>query len=250
MRLKDKVSIVTGGSSGIGRATAFAFAREGAKVILSDVDERKGLETLEELRAHGNEAIFIKTDVSKEEDIKAMVGAAVEEYGGIDILFNNAGVGNSNVRLAELSVEEWDRVVDINLKGVFMGMKYTIPEMIKRGGGSIINTSSLLGFKGKKYLAPYNASKGGVILLTQNAAVEYGTKGIRVNAIAPGVIDTAIVDNWREDERIWHAVSKSNALGRVGTAEEVANTVLFLASDEASYITGTSILVDGGALTY
>jgi NAD(P)-dependent dehydrogenase (short-subunit alcohol dehydrogenase family) len=250
MRLKGKVSIVTGGASGIGRATALTFAREGSHVVLSDIDEKKGAETLEEVKNLGAEAIFIKTDVSKEEEIKQLMNEAVTAFGGIDILFNNAGVGNENVRLADLTVDEWDRVVDINLKGVFLGMKFAIPEMIKRGGGSIINTSSLLGFKGKKYLAPYNASKGGVILLTQNAAVEYGTKGIRVNAVAPGVIDTSIVDHWREDERVWNAVTKSNALGRVGSPEEVANAVLFLASDEASYITGTSILVDGGALTF
>ncbi|MBM7659601.1 NAD(P)-dependent dehydrogenase (short-subunit alcohol dehydrogenase family) [Bacillus mesophilus] len=250
MRLKGKVSIVTGGASGIGRATALTFAREGSHIVLSDINEKKGAETLEDVKNLGAEAIFVKTDVSKEEDMKQLMNEAVTAFGGIDILFNNAGVGNENVRLADLSVEEWDRVVDINLKGVFLGMKFVIPEMIKRGGGSIINTSSLLGFKGKKYLAPYNASKGGVILLTQNAAVEYGTKGIRVNAVAPGVIDTAIVDNWREDERVWNAVTKSNALGRVGSPNEVANAVLFLASDEASYITGTSILVDGGALTF
>ncbi|WP_246943979.1 SDR family NAD(P)-dependent oxidoreductase [Bacillus pinisoli] len=250
MRLKGKVSVVTGAASGIGRATALVFGREGAKIVLSDVDEKKGAETLEEIKKLGYEAIFVRTDVSKEDEVKLLVQESAEAFGGIDILFNNAGVGNSNVRLADLSVEEWDRVVDINLKGVFLGMKYVIPEMMKRGGGSIINTSSLLGFKGKKYLAPYNASKGGVILLTQNAAVEYGTKGIRVNAVAPGVIDTPIVDQWREDDRIWKAVTTSNALGRVGTPDEIANTVLFLASDESSYITGTSILVDGGALTY
>ncbi|MFZ3589512.1 SDR family NAD(P)-dependent oxidoreductase [Bacillus sp. DJP31] len=149
-----------------------------------------------------------------------------------------------------MTVEEWEHVIDINLKGVFLGMKYAIPEMMKNGGGSIINTSSLLGLKGKKYLSPYNASKGGVILLTQNAAVEYGSKGIRVNAVAPGMIDTSIVEGWRQNERVWDVMTKANALGRVGKPEEVANALLFLASDEASYITGSTILVDGGVFTY
>lgn len=214
------------------------------------MNEQGGAEVVKELQELGTKSIFVRTDVSKEHDIQHLIQATVDEFGGIDILFNNAGVGNSELRIADMSAEEWDRVVDINLKGVFLGMKYAIPHMEQRGGGSIINTSSLLGFKGKKYLAPYNASKGGVILLTLNAAVEYGTRGIRVNAIAPGVIDTSIVDGWREDERIWNAVSKSNALGRIGKPEEVANAVLFLASNESSYITGTTILVDGGALTY
>jgi NAD(P)-dependent dehydrogenase (short-subunit alcohol dehydrogenase family) len=250
MRLTGKIAVITGGAAGIGRATALCFAREGAKVVISDINEKKGAETVRELKELEHEAIFIRTDVSKEEDIQHLIAATVKTFGGVDLLFNNAGVGNSELRIADMTVEEWDRVVDINLKGVFLGMKYAIPEMEKRGGGSIINTSSLLGFKGKKYLSPYNASKGGVILLTQNAAVEYGTKGIRVNAIAPGVIDTSIVDGWRKNDRIWAAISKSNALGRVGQPEEVAKAVLFLASDDASYITGTTILVDGGALTF
>lgn len=159
-------------------------------------------------------------------------------------------MGIQKKKLAEMTVEEWEHVIDINLKGVFLGMKYAIPEMMKNGGGSIINTSSLLGLKGKKYLSPYNASKGGVILLTQNAAVEYGSKGIRVNAVAPGMIDTSIVEGWRQNERVWDVMTKANALGRVGKPEEVANALLFLASDEASYITGSTILVDGGVFTY
>jgi NAD(P)-dependent dehydrogenase (short-subunit alcohol dehydrogenase family) len=149
-----------------------------------------------------------------------------------------------------LAEEEWDRVIDINLKGVFLGIKYAIPELIKAGGGAIINTSSLLGLKGQKYMSAYNASKAGVVTLTQNAALEYGKYNIRVNAIAPGVIDTPIIDHWKQNERKWPIISRANALGRIGTPDEVANAVLFLASDEASFITGTTLSVDGGGLTF
>jgi NAD(P)-dependent dehydrogenase (short-subunit alcohol dehydrogenase family) len=165
-------------------------------------------------------------------------------------MFNNAGIGNSEVRSVDITEEEWDRVIDINLKGVFLGIKYSVPELIKAGGGAIINTSSLLGLKGQKYVAPYNASKAGVVLLTQNAAQEYGKFNIRVNAVAPGVIDTNIIDNWKQNERKWPIISRANALGRIGTPEEVANSVLFLASDEASFITGTTLSVDGGGLSF
>lgn len=250
MQLENKVAVITGGAAGIGRATALLFANKGAIVVISDIDKESGNQTLIELKKIRTECEFIKADVSKEDDIRYLMEDTVKKFGGIDILFNNAGVGNSEKKLADMTVEEWDYVVDINLKGVFLGMKYAIPEMEKRGGGSIINTSSLLGLKGKKFVSPYNASKAGVILVTQNAAVEYGRKGIRVNAIAPGVIDTSIVDGWRQNERVWDIITKANALGRVGKPEEVANAVLFLASSEASYITGTTILVDGGALTY
>jgi len=150
----------------------------------------------------------------------------------------------------DLAEEEWDRVVDINLKGVFLGIKYAVPEISKSGGGSIINTSSLLGLKGQKYMSAYNASKAGVVVLTKNAALEYGKYNIRVNAIAPGVIDTKIIENWKQNERKWPIISRANALGRIGTPDEVANAVLFLASDEASFITGTTLSVDGGGLTY
>ena len=192
----------------------------------------------------------MKTDVSEPVQIKQLVEATTNTYGGLHIMFNNAGVGNSEVRSVDLTVEEWDRVVDINLKGVFLGIKYAVPELIKSGGGAIINTSSLLGLKGQKFVSAYNASKAGVVVLTQNAALEYGKYNIRVNAIAPGVIDTKIIDNWKQDERKWPIISRANALGRIGTPEEVANAVLFLASDEASFITGTTLSVDGGGLTF
>ncbi|TKD71284.1 SDR family NAD(P)-dependent oxidoreductase [Pseudalkalibacillus hwajinpoensis] len=250
MRLQDKVAIVTGGGGGIGRATALRFASEGAKVVVSDIHAESGEESVDQITKMGGDAIFVRTDTSMEGDMKALVEECEKQYGGLDIFFNNAGVSNEEVKLVDISVDEWDRVVSINLKGVFMGMKYAIPAMEKRNGGAIVNTSSLLGFKGKKYMAPYNASKGGVITLTKNAALEYGAKNIRVNAVCPGVIDTNIVTPWKEDDRKWPIISKANALKRVGQPEEIANAVLFLVSDEASYVTGTSLLVDGGGLTF
>ncbi|ADI26827.1 SDR family NAD(P)-dependent oxidoreductase [Geobacillus sp. C56-T3] len=250
MRLQGKAAIVTGGASGIGRATAIRFAEEGAKVAVSDINEEGGEETVHLIREKGGEAIFVQTDVADSKQVSRLVQTAVDVFGGLHILFNNAGIGHSEVRSTDLSEEEWDRVIDVNLKGVFLGIKYAVPALKASGGGAIVNTASLLGLKGKKYQAAYNASKAGVILLTQNAALEYGKFNIRVNAIAPGVIDTNIITPWKQDERKWPIISKANALGRIGTPEEVANAVMFLASDEASFITGAILSVDGGGLTF
>lgn len=250
MKLSEKTAIVTGGGSGIGRAAALRFAKEGAKVVVADIDSIDGEETANYIREHEGSSIFVKTDVADPEQIKRLIETTTSTFGGLHIMFNNAGVGNSEVRSVDLSVEEWDRVVDINLKGVFLGIKYAVPALNKSGGGSIINTSSLLGLKGQKFVSAYNASKAGVVVLTQNAALEYGKYHIRVNAIAPGVIDTKIIDNWKQNERKWPIISRANALGRIGTPEEVANAVLFLASDEASFITGATLSVDGGGLMF
>lgn len=250
MRLNGKTAIVTGGGSGIGRSTAIRFASEGAKVTVADVDTLGGEETVSLIRESGADAIFVKTDVKDSNQIKTLINTTTTTFGGLHILVNNAGIGHSEVRSVDLAEEEWDHVIDINLKGVFLGIKYAVPELIKSGGGAIINTSSLLGLKGKKYQAAYNASKAGVVLLTQNAALEYGKHNIRVNAIAPGVIDTKIIDVWKQDERRWPFISKANALGRIGTPDEVANAIFFLASDEASFITGITLSVDGGGLTF
>ncbi|MDR6122920.1 NAD(P)-dependent dehydrogenase (short-subunit alcohol dehydrogenase family) [Bacillus sp. SLBN-46] len=250
MRLNKKIAIVTGGGSGIGRAAAVRFAKEGAKVALADINSIMGEETVSLIKEAGGEAIFVKTDVADSEQIKQLIQITSNTFGGLHIMFNNAGIGNSEVRSVDLAEEEWDRVVDINLKGVFLGIKYAVPEISKSGGGSIINTSSLLGLKGQKYMSAYNASKAGVVVLTKNAALEYGKYNIRVNAIAPGVIDTKIIENWKQNERKWPIISRANALGRIGTPDEVANAVLFLASDEASFITGTTLSVDGGGLTF
>ncbi|MEH7076767.1 SDR family NAD(P)-dependent oxidoreductase [Neobacillus drentensis] len=250
MRLLGKTAIITGGGGGIGRSTAIRFTKEGAKVAVADIDSAIGEETVRLIKEVGGDAIFVRTDVIDSDQIKALINTTTSTFGALHILFNNAGVGNSEVRSVDLAEEEWDRVIDINLKGVFLGIKYAIPELIKAGGGAIINTSSLLGLKGQKYVSAYNASKAGVVMLTQNAALEYGKYNIRVNAIAPGVIDTPIIDHWKQNERKWPIISRANALGRIGTPEEVANAVLFLASDEASFITGTTLSVDGGGLTF
>ncbi|MEH6939246.1 glucose 1-dehydrogenase [Bacillus sp. JJ664] len=250
MRLKDKVSIITGGGGGIGRSTAIRFAKEGSKIVIADRNELSGEETAQLIREQNGNAIFVHTDVSDKNSVQNLICVTVEQYGGLDILFNNAGVGNSEVRSVDLEEYEWDSVIDINLKSVFLGIKYAVPELIKSGNGVIINTSSLLGLKGRKLVSAYNASKGGVVLLTQNAALEYGKYQIRVNAIAPGVIDTNIIDMWKKDERKWPIISKANALGRVGNPDEVAAVALFLASDEASFITGVTLPVDGGGLIF
>jgi NAD(P)-dependent dehydrogenase (short-subunit alcohol dehydrogenase family) len=250
MKWNDKTAIVTGGGSGIGRSTAILFAKEGAKVAVADIDSLLGEETVSLIRESGGEAIFVKTDVKDSNQIKELVHTTINIFGGLHILVNNAGIGHSEVRSVDLSEEEWDHVIDINLKGVFLGIKYAVPEMKKSGGGAIVNISSLLGLKGKKYQAAYNASKAGVVLLTQNAALEYGKYNIRVNAIAPGVIDTKIIDVWRQDERRWPFISRANALGRIGTPDEVANAIFFLGSDQASFITGATLSVDGGGLTF
>jgi NAD(P)-dependent dehydrogenase (short-subunit alcohol dehydrogenase family) len=250
MILTGKSAIVTGGANGIGRATALRFAMEGARVMVADHDTLNGEETVRHIRKNGGEALFLETDVTVSKQVKELVEYTSSQFGSLNIMFNNAGIGNSEVRSTDLTEEEWDRVMDINLKGVFLGIKHSVPEMIKAGGGVIINTSSLLGLKGQKYMSAYNASKAGVIRLTQNAALEYGKFNIRVNGIAPGVIDTKIIDGWKQNERKWPIISRANALGRIGTPEEVANAVLFLASDEASFITGTTLSVDGGGLTF
>ncbi|TDL80042.1 SDR family NAD(P)-dependent oxidoreductase [Peribacillus frigoritolerans] len=250
MRLAGKVAVVTGGAGGIGKATAMLFAEQGAKVVIGDSNSEAGEKTAHEIREKNLPCLFVKTDVTDSADVQALMKTAAAEYGGLDILFNNAGVSNQSVKIGDMETEEWDRVVDINLKGVFLGIKHAVPFMQQSGGGSIINTSSVLGMKGKKRMAPYNASKAGVIALTKNAALDYGKENIRVNAIAPGVIDTSIIDEWRNDDRRWEIYTKSNALARIGQPEEIAKAVLFLASDDASYVTAATLLVDGGTITF
>ncbi|GAE33374.1 SDR family NAD(P)-dependent oxidoreductase [Halalkalibacter akibai] len=244
-----KVALVTGGSSGIGLATVRRLAADGMEIVIADVNE-KGHNLVEQLHKDGIKASFQHCDVSVEEAVKQTVEEVKKQYGQLHVLINNAGVGNREIKLTDLPVLEWQKVIDINLTGVFLGMKYAIPLIEESGGGAIVNVSSLLGFKGKKLMSAYNASKAGVITLTKNAALEYGKHNIRVNAVAPGVIDTPIVDGWKEQEQKWEVLSRANALRRVGTPTEVANAIRFLVSEEASYITGTTLMVDGGGLTY
>lgn len=249
MRLSGRVSIITGAGGGIGRATALRFSEEGASVVVADLDESRGEETVRLIREKNGHAVNVRTNVRDSESMQELVHQAVEHFGSLDILVNNAGIGQSEVRSIDLEETEWDEVVDTNLKSIFLGMKYSVPELMKKGG-VIVNVSSLLGLKGRKYVSAYNAAKGGAVLLTQNAALEYGKDGIRVNAVAPGVIDTNIIEGWKQDERKWSVISQANALRRIGKPDEVASAILFLASDEASFITGSTLSVDGGGLIY
>ncbi|MBU8918278.1 glucose 1-dehydrogenase [Neobacillus sp. 114] len=245
MRLKDKVAIITGGGGGIGRATAIRFAQEGARLVIADYSEKAGAETVQLVNEIGGEAKFIQTDMSKPEDVQIMVQETIDTYGKLDILFNNAGVKSGEKKIPDVSFEEWQQVFDVNTNGVFLGLKYAIPQM--SSGGSIINTASIAGIKGQKLVAAYSASKSSVMALTKTAATEFGKKNIRVNAIAPGIIDTNMVEDWKKTKK-WPVLSTANALNRIGYPEEIANLVLFLASDEASFITGETIVIDGGTL--
>lgn len=247
-RLQDKVAIVTGGAMGIGRAAALAFIREGAKVAIGDLDA-SGAETAAELLRAGGEVFFHRTDVGVSSDVESLVQATVARYGRLDILFNNVGVAIAG-SVTELSEDDWNRVLNINLSGVWRGMKFAIPEMIKGGGGSIINTSSVQSMIGFPGWSGYAASKGGINALTQQAAVEYAKHKIRINAIAPGTImtpmNTRIFDTVDDPQSLIDTWNSMHALGRFGQPEEVAAAVVFLASDEASFITGECLRVDGG----
>jgi NAD(P)-dependent dehydrogenase (short-subunit alcohol dehydrogenase family) len=244
-RLKDKVAIVTGGGSGIGRATCLLFACEGAKVVVADYIPEGGNETVRQISAAGGQAVFVQADVSKSADVQNMIGAAVRNYGRVDILFNNAGIEGPSAKLANLKEEDWDRVIAIDLTSVYLGMKYVIPEMIKQGGGVIISTASVAGLVGFQGSGAYAAAKAGVINLTRLAALEYADKNIRVNCICPGVIETPMVERvmgGRPRERI----VRSEPIGRLGRPEDIANAALFLASDESSFATGAPFIIDGG----
>jgi NAD(P)-dependent dehydrogenase (short-subunit alcohol dehydrogenase family) len=250
MKLKDKVAIITGGSSGIGKATALLFAKEGAKVVITGRTEKTLKETVEEAKKEGLTIDYIVSDVSKEEDCKKAVDYTISKYGRIDILFNNAGVLPLGIT-HETSVEDWDNVFNINVKGTFLMSKYTIPHMLKQGKGCIVNNSSVLGLKAIPGAAAYNASKGAITQLTRSMSLEYADKGIRVNGICPGTIWTPMVEGLLNEvptakgflEEI-QPITKS--LGRFGKPEEIAHAVLFLCDDNVQFMTGTMLSVDGG----
>jgi len=252
MRLKDKVAIITGATSGIGRAAAVLFAREGAKVVVVGRRKTAGEETARKVKAVGGEAMFVKGDVSKGSEMKNMADKTCEAYGKIDILFNNAGIlpDASKKELKDLSEEVWDQVMEVNVKGVFLTSKYVIPEMIKTGGGSIINTSSNFGHIAVKNRSVYITSKGGITLLTKAMALDYAAYNIRVNCVCPAIVETEMASEFlkiaRKDEKLWGEIMSKIPLGRVGTPEDVAYAALFLGSEESSWITGTSLMLDGG----
>lgn len=249
MRLQNKVAIITGGNSGIGKATALLFAKEGAKVVIGARDSETGKVVVDEIKKIGQKAVFVKTDVSREAEVKNLVDFAVKLFGRVDIMFNNAGIELTKP-VTETTSEELDNVLDINLKGVFYGCKHVIPYMIKNGGGSIINTASAAGIVGSPNLAAYSASKGGVVLLTKETALDYAKNKIRVNCVCPGAIDTPMIRRFVErapnPAKVLEELGNMHPLGRLGKPEEIANAVLFLASDESSFVTGHALLVDGG----
>ena len=247
-RLNNKVAIITGGSAGIGQATAFLFAKEGASVVIASRGVEHAEETVKMIEEAGSEAKFVKTDVSKARDVENMVRFAVDNYGKLDILFNNAGIEGDVIATVDLSEENYDEVMNINLKGVWLGMKYGIPEMLKTGGGAIINTSSMNGpvvaLKGAPH---YGASKAGIVAISRVVALEYAEKNIRVNCINPGPTMTYLFECIKEAEpEAFRKLEAGLPMGRMGRVEEIAQAALFLASDESSYITGTTLIIDGG----
>lgn len=250
MRLKDKVALITGAGSGLGRASAELFAKEGAKIIVVDINPQGGMETVTRIIDGGGEAIFIKADVSKASEIEDMVSEAVKKYKRLDVVFNNAGIALPK-SIIDTTEEEWDKVMDVNLKGVFLVSKYSIPEMIKNGGGSIINMASTLGIYAAINRDAICASKGGIIALTKAMSLDCAQHNIRVNCICPGPILTPIyrITDPGEDFEVKRARAVAHIpLARLGTPDEVAYTALFLASDESSYFTGAALPVDGGLI--
>lgn len=245
--ITNTVALVTGAASGIGRATAERFADEGAQVVVADVVDDGGTETVELIENDGGDAVFVHTDVTNADDIQAMVDTALDTYGQLDFAVNNAGIEGTSAPTTELTEDDWHRVIDINLKGVWLGMKHEIPAILDTDGGAIVNTSSVAGYNGFPDLAPYVASKHGVIGLTKTAALEYSAQGVRVNAVAPGVINTPMVSRTFEDDpEGLEQVLGAEPIGRLGEPEEIASAIVYLCSDDASFVTGFPMAVDGG----
>ena len=245
MRLKDKVAIITGAASGIGKATAKLFAKHGAKVVVADIDKDGGSQTVTQIQNGGNEAIFVETDVTLKVDTEKMVAQTVETYGKLDILFNNAGIA-MRLPVAELPEEDWHRCLDVNLTGVYLCAKAAIPAMLKNGGGSIINMSSIYGVVGADVRAAYVASKGGVTNLTRGMALDYAENNIRVNCICPGFVETPLVAGVIKTPEEYQALADKHPMRRLGQPEEIAYGALYLASDESAFVTGIALPIDGG----
>lgn len=241
----NKVAIVTGGAFGIGQAAAVAFAQRGAKVVIADYIE--DAETLNRIKALGGDAIFVKCDVSKNDEVKALIDTTVKTYGRIDFAFNNAGIEGASSSTQDCSEENWDRTIDVNLKGVWLCMKHELPHMIKQKSGVIVNNASIAGLVGFVGIPAYVASKHGIIGLTKNAALENARLGVRVNVVCPGVIKTPMIDRFTgKQKEVEKQFESMEPIGRMGQPEEVAEAVIFLCSDAASFITGHSLVVDGG----
>jgi len=244
--LENKVAIITGAGSGIGKAAAVLFAKEGAKVVVSDISETNGKSAVEEIKKSGGEAFFIKADSSKPQDNEALVKQTIQKYGGLDIAVNNAGIGGPLGLTGEYPLEGWQQVIDINLSGVFYGLRYQIPAMLEKGG-SIVNIASILGSAGTKFSPAYVAAKHGVVGLTKAAALEYADKKIRINSVGPGYIRTPLVLN-SLDKPTLDALVGLHPIGRLGESEEIAELILWLASPRSSFVTGSYYPADGGYL--
>ncbi|NBD26984.1 SDR family NAD(P)-dependent oxidoreductase [Paenibacillus glycinis] len=252
MRLKDKVILITGSGSGIGKSTALLFASEGAKLVINDLSEPNGTATVQEIEAAGGEAIFIRADVTNPDEVSAMVDAIIAKYGVIDVLFNNAGISGVGV-LHEIDPEAWDRVINVNIRGVFLPSKYVIPHMMERRSGSIINMSSCIAEVGLARRASYAATKGAVLALTKSMQVDYAPYHIRVNALLPGTIMTPFVENYLKNsydnqEEAIAGLKKRQLSEELGLPEDVAKAALFLASDESTFVMGSPLYVDGGVV--
>lgn len=245
--LKNKVSLITGAGSGIGKAAAVLYAREGAKVIVSDINEEQGNAVVAEVRKNGGEAFFIKADTSKPEDHQHLIKETLAKYGALHIAVNNAGIGGPLGNIADYPIDAWQKVIETNLSGVFYGLKYQIPAMLKSGGGNVVNIASILGAVGTKFSPAYVAAKHGVVGLTKAAALEYADQKIRVNSVGPGYIKTPMVLN-ALDEPTLNELTKMHPIGRLGESEEIAELILWLGSDKSSFVTGSYYSIDGGYL--
>lgn len=246
-RFVGKTTLVTGGGSGIGQAAALLFAREGAQVVIADVNEAGGAATAKQIEGGGGRALFVPTDVTHAHDVEALLARTVATFGGLDCAFNNAGVSGDEMTTTECTEDNWDRVITTNLKSIWLCMKYEIPALLGHGGGAIVNTSSISGLIGLRGWPAYCASKHGIIGLTKVAALEYCQQGVRINAVCPGVIHTPMLDaSFRNNPQAKDALAASEPIGRMGRPDEVAEVVAWLCSDAASFMVGSAVSVDGG----
>ncbi len=244
-KLENKVAIITGAASGIGRAASVLFAAEGAKVVIADIQEEQGEQVVNEIRGAGGEAIFVQTDVTQEQQVRSLIHRAIDHFGDLHILYNNAGMEELSP-LHAIQSDSWDRQLNVNLKGTFLCCKYAVQHFMKKRQGVVLNTSSISGVFPSFDRPAYNAAKGGVIMLTRNIALQYGAYNIRANVICPGVVHTPMIAHYFTSEEIVEASRRVSVLRRIGSPEEIARPALFLVSDDASFITGACLFVDGG----